>query len=72
MAQWVKNQPALQSRRGNALQYSCLENFTDRGAGWAIVHWASKSRTRLGTHTVCGEESQILKAEVGSSPDLIT
>ena len=22
---------------GNPLQYSCLENFTDRGAWWAIV-----------------------------------
>ena len=23
---------------GNALQYSCLENFMDSGASWAIVH----------------------------------
>ena len=23
---------------GNPLQYSCLENFTDRGAWWAAVH----------------------------------
>ena len=23
---------------GNPLQYSCLENPTDRGAGWATVH----------------------------------
>ena len=23
---------------GNPLQYSCLENFMDRGAWWAIVH----------------------------------
>ena len=23
---------------GNPLQYSCLENATDRGAWWAIVH----------------------------------
>ena len=23
---------------GNPLQYSCLENPTDRGAWWAIVH----------------------------------
>ena len=67
-----KESPAMQRRRGNALQYSCLENFMDRGAWWATVHWASKSRTQLSTHTVCGEESQILKAEVGSSPDLIT
>ena len=72
MAQWVKNPPAMQRRHGNTLQYSCLANFMDRGAWWAIIHWASKSQTRLSTHTICGEESQILKAEVGSSPDLIT
>ena len=32
---------------GNALQYSCLENPMDRGAWWATVHGAAKSRTRL-------------------------
>ena len=32
---------------GNALQYSCLENSMDRGAWWAIVQSAAKSRTRL-------------------------
>ena len=31
----------------NPLQYSCLENPTDRGAWWAIVHRAPKSRTQL-------------------------
>ena len=34
---------------GNPLQYSCLENSTDRGAWWAIVHGATKSPTRLST-----------------------
>ena len=29
---------------GNPLQYSCLENSTDRGAWWAAVHGVSKSR----------------------------
>ena len=29
------------------LQYSCLENSTDRGAWWAIVHEIIKSRTRM-------------------------
>ena len=28
---------------GNPLKYSCLENFMDRGAWWAIVHRATKS-----------------------------
>ena len=32
---------------GNPLQYSCLENFMDRGAWRATVHEATKSRTRL-------------------------
>ena len=40
---------------GNPLQYSCLENPTDRGAWPAIVHRAAKSLTRLSnwecTHT---------------------
>ena len=34
----------------NPLQYSHLENPTDRGAWRATVHGVSKSRTRLNTH----------------------
>ena len=30
---------------GIPLQYSCLENFTDRGAWWTIVHEITKSQT---------------------------
>ena len=30
---------------GNPLQYSCLENSTDRGAWWATVHGVAKSQT---------------------------
>ena len=38
---------------GNPLQYSCLENFIDRGASRATVHGVTKSWTRLSnwTHT---------------------
>ena len=40
---------------GYPLQYSCLENSTDRGAWWAIIHGVTKSQTRLSdehnTHT---------------------
>ena len=36
---------------GNSLQYSCLENSTDRGTLWAIVHVVTKSQTWLNTHT---------------------
>ena len=32
---------------GNPLQYSCLENPTDRGAWWVTVHGPAKSQTRL-------------------------
>ena len=32
---------------GNSLQYSCLENPTDRGAWRATVHRVTKSQTRL-------------------------
>ena len=28
---------------GNPLQYSCLENPVDRGAGWVTVHRVSQS-----------------------------
>ena len=31
----------------NPLQYSCLENFMDRGAWWAIERRVVKSQTRL-------------------------
>ena len=32
---------------GYPLQYSCLQNSTDRGAWWAKVHAVAKSRTQL-------------------------
>ena len=31
----------------NLLQYSCLENPMDRGAGWTAVHGVTQSWTRL-------------------------
>ena len=37
---------------GNPLQYSCLENFMDRGAWWAMIHGVTKSQTQMSdTHT---------------------
>ena len=36
---------------GNPLQYSCLEDSLDRGAGCATVHRVGKSWTQLSTHT---------------------
>ena len=35
---------------GNPLQYSCLENLTDKGAWWAIVHGVSKGQTQQSMH----------------------
>ena len=32
---------------GYPLQYSCLENSTDRGAWWATVRGVAKNGTRL-------------------------
>ena len=34
-------------RKCNPLQYSCLENPTDRGAWWATVHRVTEGRTQL-------------------------
>ena len=55
-------------RNGNPLQYSCLENPTDRGAWWATVHGVAESWTwlkQLSTayihifmHSYCIEHSQ--------------
>ena len=56
VAQKIKNLPAMQETwvqslgwgdplgegNGNPLQYSCLENFMDRGAWLAIVHGVEK------------------------------
>ena len=35
---------------GYPLQYSCLENSTDRGAWRATAHGVAKNRTRLSMH----------------------
>ena len=39
-------------RKGDPLQYSCLENSLDRGAQQAIVHGVAESWTQLHTHLV--------------------
>ena len=36
---------SLRDRKGNPLQYSCLENPMDRIAWWAVVHGVAKNRT---------------------------
>ena len=32
---------------GNSIQYSCMENSTDREAWWATIHEVTKSLTGL-------------------------
>ena len=32
---------------GNPLQYSCLDNPTDRRVWWSTVYWVAKSQTQL-------------------------
>ena len=38
-------------RNGNTFQYSCLENFMNRGAWWATVHGVCKRIRHDGAHT---------------------
>ena len=38
---------SLEKGNGNPLQYSCLENSTDKGAWQATVHGVAKSWTQL-------------------------
>ena len=75
VAQMVKNPHAMQETRvqplsqedppgeqnGNPLQYSCLENFIDRGAWWATVHGVEESDTTqwLSTHHQWCSQSQV-------------
>ena len=47
---WIVNIPW--GRKWQPLQYSYLENSTDKGAWRATVHGVTKSRTRLGTKLV--------------------
>ena len=49
----------------NPFQYSCLENPMDRGAWWATVHGAAKSRTWLSTDLA---HTHAVESEDDSSP----
>ena len=43
---------------GNPLQYSSLENFTDRGAWGATVHTVTESQIQLSTHACTHKTSR--------------
>ena len=48
---------------GNPLQYSCLENPTDRGAWWPTDHGVTKSQTQLtNTNSTKKAASILIKA----------
>ena len=59
---------------GKPLQYSCLENPTDREAWWVTVHWVTKSQTWLrdwvrGTYQLCfKDDSKIYHRILQFSP----
>ena len=44
---------------GNPVQYSCLENPTDRGAWWAKVHGLAKNQTWFGSWAQAHRRSSI-------------
>ena len=48
---WLGRSP--QGGHGNPLQYSCLDNSTDRGAWRATVHGVAQSNMTEGTEHVC-------------------
>ena len=43
----VENRKPIPGGNGTPLQYSCLANPMDGGAGWAAVYGVAQSRTRL-------------------------
>ena len=53
--------PGSGEGNGNPLQYSCLENPTDRGYRWATVHRVAKSWTQLSTHVALMVQQQAMR-----------
>ena len=49
--QSLSREDPLEKEMATPLQYSCLENFMDRGALYATVHGVTKSGTRLSDFT---------------------
>ena len=43
---WSEKSPGVES--GNLFQYSCMENFLDRGAWWATNHMVGKESDMTG------------------------
>ena len=49
---------------GKSLQYSCLENSTDRGAWQATVHGVTRVRHHLATMKRCSASSNIREMQI--------
>ena len=45
--QYLSREDPMEKGMATTLQYSCLENFMDRGAWWTTVYGVSKGRTLL-------------------------
>ena len=60
-----KSRRSPREGNGNPIQYSCLRNPTDRGAWWATVHGAAKSRTRLRDWTTQSSRRVLTSGWVG-------
>ena len=44
---WATSRSCIEEGNGNLLQYSCLENPSDRGAWWAAIYGVAQSQTQL-------------------------
>ena len=49
---------------GNPLQYSWLENFMDRGTGWATVHGVPKRWIRLSDEAQHSTNKQFIEKQI--------
>ena len=67
---WVEKRRRRGGRgeNGNSLQYSCLQNPTDRGAWWALVHGVTKNQTQLNNrahmHAQVRQQLWLLKSKL--------
>ena len=57
---------------GNSLQYSCLENPWDGGAGWAAVYGVAQSGTRLKRLSSSSSSSSSSRIAIPSSLSRLT
>ena len=62
---WIRKIPG--GGNDNSLKYSCWENPMDRGACWATVHGAAKSRTQLSDWAEVGMTYMLMTSKFISS-----